>query len=541
MNTPQPMTNSHILVNAFDYYEPETVAEAAALLAQHNGRARLMAGGTDLLVQMKVERLAPEAVISLSRIPGLDRIEVDGRGEVTSPLRVGARASILSIERHPVVRTHYRALAEACANFSSTQVQTMGTIGGNLGNASPAADSAPSLLAFGASLTLAGPEGERTLPLDEFFLGPGKAALQPGELITAVTLPQPQPNTGSAFAKVSRVTNDIAKANCAVALVRGAGGRVLDCRLAFGSVAPTPMRARQTEALLTGQVWSEALANRAAAAAAAEVTPIDDVRSSAAYRREAVRVMVGEGLRLAWQRAEANGETGRLGDGETRRQGDKETGGDGDRGSILSAAGNTEGILSGAGAGAPAQSKDAASAQDRSAPFDSGLSPSAQGAPRLAAGEKRLVTLKVNGRVERAWVAPHDLLLNVLRNDLELTGAKYGCGIGECSACTVLMDGKPVLSCLVLAVEAAGHDITTIEGLAKPDGTLDPLQETFIDHGAYQCGYCTPGQIMTAKSLLAENPHPTEDDVRHYLRGNMCRCTGYAAIARAVLAAAKGS
>ena len=159
----------------------------------------------------------------------------------------------------------------------------------------------------------------------------------------------------------------------------------------------------------------------------------------------------------------------------------------------------------------------------------------------MAAGEKRLVTLKVNGRVERAWVAPHDLLLHVLRNDLELTGAKYGCGIGECSACTVLMDGKPVLSCPVLAVEAAGHDITTIEGLAKPDGTLDPLQETFIDHGAYQCGYCTPGQIMTAKSLLAENPHPTEDDVRHYLRGNMCRCTGYAAIARAVLAAAKGS
>jgi carbon-monoxide dehydrogenase small subunit len=101
------------------------------------------------------------------------------------------------------------------------------------------------------------------------------------------------------------------------------------------------------------------------------------------------------------------------------------------------------------------------------------------------------------------------------------------------------MDGKPVLACLVLAVAAVGHEIVTIEGLAKPDGTLDPLQEAFLDTAAYQCGYCTPGMLMTSKSLLTEMPHPTEDDVRHYLRGNMCRCTGYAAIVRAVLAAAE--
>jgi carbon-monoxide dehydrogenase small subunit len=157
----------------------------------------------------------------------------------------------------------------------------------------------------------------------------------------------------------------------------------------------------------------------------------------------------------------------------------------------------------------------------------------------LAANDRRQIALTVNGRIQRIWAAPHDLLLNVLRNDLELTGTKYGCGIGECSACTVLMDGKPVLSCLVLAVEAAGHDIVTIEGLAAPDGTLDPLQEAFIDYGANQCGYCTPGQILTAKSLLNEVAHPTEDDVRRHLRGNMCRCTGYAAIVRAVLAAAE--
>ena len=128
----------------------------------------------------------------------------------------------------------------------------------------------------------------------------------------------------------------------------------------------------------------------------------------------------------------------------------------------------------------------------------------------------------------------------MLREKLQLTGSKYGCGIGECSACTVLLDGKPALACLVLAVAAEGYDIRTIEGLQGADGTLDPLQEAFIDLAAYQCGYCTPGMLMTAKSLLAETPHPTEDEVRHYLRGNLCRCTGYVSIARAVLAAANG-
>ena len=150
------------------------------------------------------------------------------------------------------------------------------------------------------------------------------------------------------------------------------------------------------------------------------------------------------------------------------------------------------------------------------------------------------ITLTVNGISRHLHVADNDLLLNVLREDLELTGTKYGCGIGECSACTVLMDGKPVLACLVLAAAADGSHIRTVEGLAAPDGTLDPLQEAFIEHAALQCGFCTPGMLMTAKDLLEANPHPSEADVRDHLRGNMCRCTGYAAIVRAVLAAADG-
>ena len=144
----------------------------------------------------------------------------------------------------------------------------------------------------------------------------------------------------------------------------------------------------------------------------------------------------------------------------------------------------------------------------------------------------------MNGVRRSLRVRPNALLLNVLRERLGLTGAKYGCGIGECGACTVILNGRPVLACLVLAVAADGAEILTVEGLESPDGTLHPLQTAFIEHNAFQCGYCTPGMLMMTHSLLAEIPHPTEEEVRDYLKGNRCRCTGYTAIVRAVLAAA---
>jgi xanthine dehydrogenase iron-sulfur cluster and FAD-binding subunit A len=491
-NGVQGVTNSHILFGQFDYYEPGTVAEACALLAQMGERARVLAGGTDLLVHMKMERAAPQAVISLGRIPDLDRIEVTDEG-----LWLGARTTIRTIEQTPFVQKHFQALAEACGSFSSTQVQTMGTIGGNLANASPASDSAPALIAFGAEIELAGPQSVRRLPLEKFFLGPGKPDLQPGEIVVRVMLPPVSKDVSSAFLKLGRVANDIAKASCAVVIER-AGDRIVDCRLAFGSVGPTPMRAQRAEALLRGQVWSDELVDEAAALAGQEVTPIDDVRSTARYRREIVQVMAGDGLRRAWQRSSSVSEPSGL--RRTNKQ----------------------------------ENVDAA--DHKLQPRIHGLS--AFPSP-LPAGEKRMIELRINGKRRKVWVASHDLLLNVLREDLQLTGTKYGCGIGECSACTVLLDGQPVLACLVLAVAAAGHDVLTIEGLAGPDGELDPLQEAFLDYAAYQCGYCTPGMLLTAKRLLTEKPQPTEDDVRHYLRGNLCRCTGYASIVRAVLAAAE--
>lgn len=150
----------------------------------------------------------------------------------------------------------------------------------------------------------------------------------------------------------------------------------------------------------------------------------------------------------------------------------------------------------------------------------------------------REITLTVNGQSHHLDVSLHRTLLEVLRDELGLTGTKYGCGMGECGACTVLIEGKPVLSCITLAATADGKAITTIEGLAE-DGNLHPVQQAFIDRGAIQCGYCTPGMILAAKALLDENPGPTEEEVKQYLRGNLCRCTGYTKIIEAVLVAAK--
>ncbi len=150
--------------------------------------------------------------------------------------------------------------------------------------------------------------------------------------------------------------------------------------------------------------------------------------------------------------------------------------------------------------------------------------------------EKNKVTLRVNGETYDLLTYPHRTLLEVLREDLHLTGAKESCGEGACGSCTVLLDGLPVRSCLLLALEVEGRDITTIEGLAT-GGKLHPIQEAFVEHHAIQCGICTPGMILTAKALLDATPEPTEEEIRRALSGNICRCTGYAKIVDAVKAA----
>lgn len=479
-HSPNEMTNSHLLVQNFDYLEASSVDEALSWLEKYDGKARLLAGGTDLIVMMKMERLTPDAIINISKIPGLNEIKVNPDGS----MNIGALVTIHTLAMHPHVRANFPGLAAACLSFGSTQIETMGTIGGNLCNGSPAADTAPVLLALCAELTLAGREGKRFLSIEKFFLGPGKTVLKSGEMLVGITLPAPQPGSTSVFLKASRVVADLAKASLAIAFTRQ-GEHISACRVAMGSIAPTPILLPNVAEIFIGQVFSQELLTEAGKLAADTISPIDDVRSSAWYRRKIANVMLMDAMNQAWPQA--------------------------------------------------LQPKPSSVA----APQVNGH----HGLPLPNSLESEHLTeveFIVNGSKTKVWVAANELLLNVLREKLELTGTKYACGIGECSACTVQIDGKPMLSCLILAISANGKAITTIEGLQDPKtGKLDPLQEAFIENTAFQCGYCTPGVLMTAKSLLNETPVPDEGEIRHYLRGNNCRCTGYASIVRAVMSCAE--
>jgi carbon-monoxide dehydrogenase medium subunit len=476
---PHFQTNSHILVNEYDYYAPTSVEEAIALLQQHGERARLIAGGTHLLVLMKMEREAPQVLISLNKIPGLDAITVNPDGSVI----IGSRVSIRNLGRHPLIRSRYTGLAQACDAFGSTQIEIMGTVGGNVCNGSPAADLVPMLLVFNAEVLLKGPPGERSVPLEQFLVKPGVTAIRPDEVMIGVALPPAPEGTVSAFHKIVRVVADLAKASLGLMLVRD-GDRVADVHLAYGAVAPTVIRIPEAEAALVGKTFNPERAAEAARIASERITPIDDVRSSAWYRRRVVKVMTEDALNAIWAEA-----------GRAQPQ------------PLTTSPNGAKHAVAGTVI------------------------------PQMKQGEQREIEFKINGVKRRMQVSANDLLLNVLREKLFLTGTKYGCGVGECSVCTVQLDGMPVLSCLTLAVEAAGREVLTVEGTTQPDGSLHPLQEAFIEQGAYQCGYCTPGMLMTLKALVEENPQPSEDDIREYLKGNRCRCTGYYSIVRAVLAA----
>ncbi len=293
-------TNTNIVVPEFDFEQPETLTDVFALLAEHGDQARLVAGGTDLLVQMKMERVRSTCVISLAEVGELNGITSnDG-------FAVGATTSIRAVSMSDPVRKRYAALFEACDAFSTVPIMIMGTIGGNLCNASPAADSAPALLVFDASVNLVSSAGSRVLPLEKFFTGPGSSALGKGEVLHSVRLPKPADGTGSAFLKVSRVVADIAQVCAAVTLVRD-GDEITDCRIALGAVAPTPARVPRAEKTLIGRTFEPEAAEAAARIVEEDISPITDVRATAAYRRRVSRVIVRDALVTAWQRAGEGG------------------------------------------------------------------------------------------------------------------------------------------------------------------------------------------------------------------------------------------
>lgn len=276
----------------FDYAAPHTLSEALRLLAGEG--ARPLAGGTDLLVQMKYRRLFPSLLVDLKGVPELNQLERDGGG-----LHIGAAVPLAAIAAHPLVRGEYPALAGACALIGSVQIRNRATLGGNLCNAAPSADGAPPLLCYGARGVIAGPRGRRReMPMEDFFLGPGQTALRRGELLAEVVLPPPAPRTAASYLRFTpRQEMDIAVAGAGALLTLRGDGRCLQARIALAAVGPTPLRARQAEALLEGKTPSEESLRQASLKAMEEARPISDVRGSAPYRRELVGVLTYRTLR----------------------------------------------------------------------------------------------------------------------------------------------------------------------------------------------------------------------------------------------------
>jgi len=274
------------------YHQPLSLAEAIAL-AGAEPDARFIAGGTDLMVQMRQRPgPGPSALISLRSIPELQRVDGGPR------LRIGAGLALSDVAAHPLVHQRHPALLDALRVFASQQIRNVATLGGNLGNASPAADTAPPLLVYDASVKVHGPGGPREISLDQFFRGPGSTELDPGEIITAVFLDAPTPGARSCFLRKGRVSMDIAVVSLAT-LIEVDGGVCSRARVAVGSAAPVPLRLRRTEKLLEGSHLDAATVLRAMSQAREEVAPIDDIRASADYRRELVGVYLKRAVTAA--------------------------------------------------------------------------------------------------------------------------------------------------------------------------------------------------------------------------------------------------
>jgi len=283
---------------AFEYLAPTSVKQASLLLAKFGENAKIIAGGTDLLVSMKEVEAFPHYVVGIGQISTLRGIDFSKK----KGLVVGAGTTVGEIEDSRTVRENYPFIHEAASTLGSVQVRNMGTIGGNLCNASPAADMAPPLLAAVAEVQLSGLK-KRIIPLEDFFMGPGKNVLRKGEILTQIRVPRLPAGTGTVFLKIGRLSMDLAQVNTAVAI--SMSSRVCkEARIALGAVAPTPIRARRAERWLEGKRLDGNAVNQASDMVVSETKPITDIRSSSEYRSECIRVLVRRAIVGAIERSE---------------------------------------------------------------------------------------------------------------------------------------------------------------------------------------------------------------------------------------------
>jgi xanthine dehydrogenase iron-sulfur cluster and FAD-binding subunit A len=484
-----------------NYFIPATLDETLHLLAEQREKARLVAGATDLMLELERGlRKGIETVIDITYLPDLDRITL-GENNI---IHLGPLVTHNAAASSKLLRECAFPLVSAAWQVGAPQIRNRATVAGNLVTASPANDTITPLMALGAWVMLASENGTRRVSLQDFYTGVRKTVMQPDEMLVDIAFPAlqcpPAGNSGQhgAFLKLGlRRAQAISLVNTAIILDLGSTQNqtgVKSAVITLGAVAPTIVHATEAETFLAGKELTDEAIARAADLAAGAAHPIDDIRGSAAYRKAMVKVLVMRALR-------------QLRDGQEKSQ-----------------VPESPVLLWGKNSAVSAQ-RSPVIETTREYPFP--------------------IHTLINGK-EYTFNTGHDKsLLRLLREEAGLTGTKEGCAEGECGACTVFLDGKAVMACLVPAPRADGAEIVTVEGLSSPAGegpgepALHPVQAAFVADGAVQCGYCTPGFIMSAAKLLEERPQPGRDEIMQAISGNLCRCTGYYQIVQAIEDAAK--
>lgn len=460
-----------------------TVEQALSLLAEYGQEARIISGGTDLIVEIEHRMRSLKVAIDISRISGLDSIRLEN-----GVFHLGAGVTHNQAAAHREVVEKAFPLATACWQVGSPQIRNRATIAGNLVTASPAGDTISPLIAMRSQVTVQSQQrGKRDVALEQFVLGVRRTTLEPDEMMTVISVPALKENQAGTFIKLGlRQGSAISIANAAVILSFSSTLRqseIVSARIALGAVAPTIVLAEEAQHYLIGKTLDDRVITEAARLAMQAAHPIDDIRGSADYRRKMVEVLVGRALAS-------------LRDGTERADFPAER---------IKLWGKSDGRI-------PIQNLK----PDRSL---------------------QVIETTVNGKAYSVDGANDKTLLGMLREDIGLLGTKEGCAEGECGACTVFLDGMAVMACLVPAPRAHHATIVTIEGLQSGE-ELHPVQNAFIQSGAVQCGFCSPGFIMSGAKLLEEVSHPRREEIHQALSGNLCRCTGYGRIIEAIELAA---
>ncbi len=476
-----------------NYHSVKSIDETTRILADEGTEARIIAGATDLMLEMeRGVRKGIKTLIDVTRIRGLDQIRLDEDNQI----HLGPLVTHGQCAGSKIIIEQAFPLARACFEVGAPQIRNRGTIAGNLITASPANDTIPALVALHASVVLQSVQGTRSVPLSEFYKGVRLTEMQADEMLVEIKFPALRADQRGTFYKLGlRKAQAISLVNCAVILTFK-DDKVTHADITLGAVAPVIVHAREAEEYLKGRVLDEGTITKAAEYSKMAARPIGDIRSSPEYRHEMVRVCVSRVLNI-------------LARGEERSGYPKHT------------------VLLRAGSGQNGYLPSSVEGLKQSI-----LHTTSQTAPAIETN--------INGKDYIFTSGYNKTLLRLIREEAGLIGTKEGCAEGECGACTLFLDGMAVMSCLVPAVRAHGAKIVTIEGIML-EGNLHPVQQAFIDQGAVQCGYCTPGFIMSSVMLLDEIKQPSRDEIKQAISGNLCRCTGYYSIVAAVEQAAQHS